>query len=88
MKLFKVIQSNPTDNGKFITKLQAETIIKDELFGDKTKKETYYISGNKQVQVGLEVPESALFPKYYAKEYDGINPETNEPIKMKWLHAS
>ena len=89
MKVFIVIQSNPSNEGKtFVTKLQSTETVTDEVFGDKTKKVTYYISGTKQVGVGAKIPETALFPKYRVQEHQGINPETNEEIMLKWLHCA
>jgi hypothetical protein len=48
MKTFKVISSNPNSKGGFVTKILSETVISDSIFGDKTKKDTYYISGTNQ----------------------------------------
>lgn len=88
MRKFKVIQSNPNSKGGFVTKLQAETIVKSALFGDKAKKETYYISGSKQVAEGIEINEDQLFPTYRVEEHEMINPSTGEMFMGKWLHLA
>ena len=89
MKTFKVISSNPSNEGKtFVTKLSTEVMIDDELFGQKKGKLTYYVSGTKQLTIGQEIPESKLFPKFRVEEHDMINPETGESFKGKWLHLN
>lgn len=89
MTAFKVISSNKgTKNGNFVTKLQRETVVADMIFGDKTKKETYYISGSKQVDVGSQVFEAQLFPKFKIEQHPMINPETGEEFMGKWLHLA
>lgn len=88
MKTFKVLQSNPNKKDGFVTKLQSITVVDDELFGKKEKKETLYISAPNQLQVGLEIPENKLFPKYYIAEHAMINPETKEEFMGKWLHCA
>lgn len=87
-KIFKVISSNENSKKGFVTKIQSETIIKDTIFGDKVKKETYYISGSLQVKEGTEIPESHLFPKFKVQEYEMENPETGEKYMGKWLHVA
>ena len=87
-KSFKVIQSNPNSSNGFVTKMQCETVVPDAIFGDKVKKETYYISGSKQLAVDTEIPHAAIFPKYKVVEHPGINPSTNEEITLKWLHLA
>jgi hypothetical protein len=88
MKSFKVVQSNANSKGGFVTKMQCETIVADAIFGDKVSKLTYYISGTKEVAVGTEIPESALFPKYKIKEHPMLNPSTGEEFMGKWLHVA
>lgn len=88
MKTFKVLQSNPNQKDGFVTKLQSVVTIDDEIFGAKQKKETLYISAPNQLQVGLEIPESKLFPKYKITEHAMINPETKEEFMGKWLHLA
>lgn len=88
MKTFEATQSNPNSKKGFVTKLVHQEIIKDEIFGDKKKTITYYISGSKQVKVGTVIPESHLFPKFKVMEHPMINPETNEEFMGKWLHLS
>ena len=86
---FKVIQSNPSNGGStFVTKLQRETIVADAIFGDKVKKETYYISGTKQLAKDTEITPAQLFPKYKVVEHPAINPSTNEEFMAKWLHVA
>jgi hypothetical protein len=88
LKTFKALKSTPNKTGGFVTKLQAETIIPDAIFGDKIGKTTYYISGSKKVPVDTLIPESALFPKYKITEHEMINTETGESFMGKWLHAN
>lgn len=92
MKPFIVIQSNPSNEGKtFVTKLQRETVVSDPIFGDKKKKETYYISGTKQVEVGTEVSHDAIFPKYKSVEHPGVipdGPQAGLEIMLNWLHLA
>lgn len=87
-KTFKVISSNPNSKGGFVTKMQSEQVISDSIFGDKTKKETYYISGSKQIAVDTEIAASHLFPKYKVQEHPMINPESGETFMGKWLHLN
>lgn len=86
MSNFKVIQSNPNAKGGFVTKIQRETIVADAIFGDKVKKETYYISGTKQVPVDTEVPASHI-AQYRVEQHPGVNPSTGEEIMLNWLHC-
>lgn len=88
MNNFKVMSSNANATGGFVTKLQRETLIADEIFGDKKKSETYYISGTKQLDIDTEIEEKHLFPKFRVKEYPMINPETKEEFIGKWLHLA
>lgn len=88
MKTYNVMQSNPNSKDGFVTKLQTESIVKDDIFGDKVKKETLYISGSKQLEIGTKIPESALFPKYKVVEHPMINPDTKEEFMGKWLHCA
>lgn len=85
---FKVISSNPNQKGGFVTKLQRETVVSDPLFGDKKKRETFYISGTKQVAIDTLVPNSNLFPTYRVEEHKMVNPETGEEFMGKWLHLA
>lgn len=87
-KTFKVISSNPNAKGGFVTKLQSEMVIADSIFGDKVKKETFYISGTKQLAVDTEIAQSHLFPKYKVQEHPMINLETQEEFMGKWLHLA
>lgn len=88
MKEFIVLSSNPTNKDTFVTKLQHEEIINDEIFGEKRKKTTYYISGTNQIDIGKKIPESYLFPKYKVEEHPMVNPQTGESFKGKWLHLA
>jgi hypothetical protein len=82
MKKFKVISSNPSNEGKsFVTKLNYTTTVAT-FVGEKTKSETYYISGSKQLEVGIEVDVNLDMFKVveHPFEIDG------EEIMLKWLH--
>lgn len=85
---FIVLQSNPNSTGGFVTKLQREIAVSDEVFGDKNKRETYYISGTKQLEKGVQIDEKHLFPKYKAVEHPMVNPITGEEFMGKWLHLA
>lgn len=84
MRTFKVVSSNPSNEGKsFVTKLQCKTEINHPIFGVKSKTETYYVSGSKQVTVPtieLDIKE------FRVAEYPFLNEETGEEIMLKWLH--
>lgn len=86
---FKVIQSNEkeTKPGNFITKIN-RTITVSTPFGDKTKSETYYIAGTKQIKEGTMISHDSIFPAMSVKEYPMINPNTGEEFMGKWLHLS
>lgn len=90
MKPFIVIQSNPNQKGGFVTKMQRETVVEDSIFGAKTKKETLYVSGSKQVTVGTEVADDHIKANYRIEEHPSelIDEKTDEIVKMnlKWLH--
>lgn len=85
-KPFIVIQSNPSNGGKtFVTKLQREIIVEDKIFGTKVKKETYYISGSKQLEKGMEVPAQHIEDNFHVVERPFENPD-GEVVQLKWLH--
>lgn len=90
MKPFVVTQSNPNQKGGFVTKMVRETIVKDPIFGDKTKKETLYISSSKQVEEGTEVPQKHIDEHFNIVEHPSemLDEKTGEIITMnlKWLH--
>lgn len=88
MRTFKVLKSNPNKKGEFVTKLQAETKVDAGVFGEKIKKETYYISAEKQLEVGLAIPEKDIFPMFRVEEHPMTNPETQEEFLAKWLHLA
>ncbi len=82
MTKLAVVQSNPTTKNTFITKLVSEVTVSHPIFGDKTKKTTYYISGSKQLVAGTEI-ELDL-----AKEFDIIERPfeiDGEEVMLKWL---
>lgn len=84
MKKFKVVSSNPSNEGKtFVTKLQVETTVATP-FGDKQKRETYYVSAPKQMKeddhVELELKEWNIVERPY-------NPTGSEEFMCKWLHV-
>lgn len=85
---FKVISSNPNSKGGFVTKLQRETVVKDPIFGNKTKKETYYISGTNQLKPETMIGEANLFPAYRVEQHQMLNPETGDTFMGKWLHLA
>ena len=89
MKPFVVTQSNPNQKGGFVTKMVRETIVKDPIFGDKTKKETLYISGSKQVETGTQVPQKHIDEHFNIVEHLSEIPDENGEIismNLKWLH--
>ena len=82
MKKFKVISSNPSNEGKsFVTKLYAESSV-ETFVGTKLKRETYYISGTKALEVGSEVEVDLSSFDIVARPFE-LNGET---IMCKWLH--
>lgn len=87
-KPFVVVQCNEksTKPGNFITKLQRETVVKDEFFGEKKKTETLYIAGTKAVELKTEIPAKHIEEHYRIQEYPMLNPDTNEEFMGKWLH--
>ncbi len=84
MQTFKVISSNPNSKEGFVTKLSCLTKVNHPIFGEKTKSETYYISGTKQVTV----PEVQLnIGDFRVAEYPFVpDITTGEVINLKWLH--
>lgn len=90
MKPFIVIKSNPNQKGGFVTKMQRETTIDDAIFGNKVKKETLYVSGSKQVDIGVEVADEHIKATYRIEEHPSemIDDKTGDKIVMnlKWLH--
>lgn len=86
---FRVIQSNPSNEGKsFVTKLVRETTVNHPVFGNKVKKETYYISGSNQIAKDTEITEDQLFPAFKVVEHPMVNPNTGETFMGKWLHLA
>lgn len=84
MKTFEVISSNPSNEGKtFVTKITNKVVVKT-FAGDKTKSETYYISGSKQLKVGAKV--EVDLDIFNVMEHPFENPDTGEVIQLKWLH--
>ena len=83
MSTFKVISSNPNSKQGFVTKLQQEVVVKDAIFGDKTKKTTYYISGSNQLTIGQEIAASHLFPKFKVEEHKMIDPTNGNEFMGK-----
>lgn len=84
MNKFKVLSSNPNKEDGFVTKLQRE-VIQDTIFGKKQAKQTFYVSGTKQLEVGLEI--DLDLNNWRIGEYPMINPETKEEFIGKWLHV-
>lgn len=85
-KPFITTQSNPNQKGGYVTKLVRETIVKDPIFGEKTKKETLYISGSKQIPNDTEVPAEHIENNFVVREHEMMNPDTGEVFMGKWLH--
>ncbi len=84
MKKFEIIASNPSNEGKsFVTTLRSETIVATP-FGDKKKRETYYVSAPNKMEVGshveLELKEWNVVERPY-------NPTGSEEFMCKWLHV-
>lgn len=86
-KEFVAEQSNPNDKGGFVTKLVTETVIDLGILGNKKKKETYYISAEKQVAEGAKV--TLDMDMFRIAEYPYVLEEgenAGEEIMLKWLH--
>ena len=84
MSKFKVISSNPSNEGKsFVTKINRSTVVKT-FAGDKVKNETYYISGSNQLTVDTEV--EVDLGMFNVVEHPFESPATGEIIQLKWLH--
>jgi len=83
-KEFTVVQSNATQKGTFITKLVNETTVEHPIFGKKSKKETYYISGSKQLGAG-EVISLDIEKEFNVIERPFENEENGEVVMLKWL---
>ena len=86
MKNFTVISSNPNKTGGFVTKLYSEQ-SKETVFGTKTVRETYYVSGTKQLVKDTVVPldlsewRIAKYP-FEAVDEDGVVTK----MELNWLH--
>lgn len=81
---FTVVSSNPNQKGGFVTKLACETKVNHPIFGQKTKKETYYISGSLKVEVPTVDLDIASFR---VQEYSFVpDITTGEVVNLKWLH--
>jgi hypothetical protein len=81
---FTVISSNPNQSNGFVTKLKCTT-TKETPFGTKTKTETYYVSGTKQLAIDstLDINLNDWSIKEYPSPYVDDNGNT---IMCKWLH--
>ena len=82
---FKIIQSNPNSKGGFVTKLQNRITVVTP-FGDKTKSETYYVSGSKQMAPDADI--SIDMSMFKVGEHEMSNPATGEIFMAKWLHLA
>lgn len=82
---FKVISSNPNKKDGFVTKIHRETTVKHPIFGNKVKRETYYISGTTQLAVDSEIPGNVL-EDFRVQERQMLLEDTGEIIPLKWLH--
>lgn len=86
MKKFIVQSSNATTRNTFVTKLVHKDGA-DEIFG-KSKSETYYISGTKQLAKGAEIAEDYLFPRFKVQTYEFVSPKDGVVMNLKWLHRA
>lgn len=83
-KKLTVEQSNPNEKGGFVTKLVAKEVIDLGILGKKEKKETYYISAEKQPKAGTVI--ELDMDMFRVAEYPFVLEETGEEIMLKWLH--
>lgn len=81
-KQFNIASSNPNSKGGFVTKL-TNSVTVPTIFGDKTKSETYYVSGSKQMPVGESI--DLDLSQWGIVTYPFTNPDTAEVIDLKWL---
>lgn len=82
-KKFTVKSSNKNEKGGFVTKITSEVEVKTP-FSMKTKKETYYVSGTDQLEVGSAI--DVDMDMFRVQEYPFEQPDTGETIMLKWLH--
>ena len=83
---FIIESSNPNQTGGFVTKLSRTETVETE-FGSKTKKETYYVSGSKQMEKGKSIAidlDSWRIAEYPFELTEGEN--AGSVIMLKWLH--
>jgi hypothetical protein len=81
-KKFNIVSSNPNSKGGFVTKL-TNSVTVPTIFGDKTKSETYYVSGSLQMTIGESV--DLDLDAWSIVTYPFTNPDTGEVIDLKWL---
>lgn len=84
MNTFKVISSNPNKKEGFVTKIQRVTQV-ETFVGTKEKKETYYVSGPKQLTIDTDI--AVNLDDFRIQEHELRNPETGEKFMGKWLHV-
>ena len=83
MAKFKVISSNPSNEGStFVTKIQGSKVV-NVLGVNKVSQTTYYISLPEQVEVGKEF--DVDLSQFTIAEHPFETP-SGETIQLKWLH--
>jgi hypothetical protein len=84
MPKFKVISSNPSNEGKtFVTKIQGNKVV-NVLGVNKVSQVTYYISLPEKVEVDKEF--DVDLSQFNITEHPFDHPDTGEIIQLKWLH--
>jgi hypothetical protein len=86
-KTFKIISSNPNKTGGFVTKLYCET-LKETVFGIKALRETYYVSGSKQMVKDDTIKLDLTDWRVASYPFERVDETTGEISKLdlKWLH--
>lgn len=77
-----------TAKGVFTTKMQRVTNV-ETMFGNKEKKETLYVKGDKQITVGSEIPAEYIAETFRIEEYLSDRPNDDGSVTkmmLKWLH--
>lgn len=95
-KTFKIVKCTAGKTNNFVSKLVREA-EKDTVFGNKRGKETYYISGSKQMlatdAAGAQVPipVELEMDEWRIEEYafSAVDTATGgvTAMKLKWLHV-
>lgn len=84
---FKIISSNSNQKEGFVTKLYSET-KQTTVFGDKMKRETYYVSGTKQMEKDSEIELDLNNWRIQTYPFVTTDEQTGEIVTMNlnWLH--